>query len=155
MAEEVRNADIVVPWSMVITTLINGALGFGILIAVLFVTVDINAILESAPAKVGYPVVQIVYDATGSLGGATTMIAILVFLLACCTMATLATASRLVWAFARDRGLPFWSHVSKVISPRLLKSGLSHLLTECASRSKWVLRLRCMRSSSARLSPAL
>ena len=118
MAEEVRNADVTVPWSMVITTLINGAFGFGIVIAVLFVTVDVESVLESPTGLLGYPYMQIFYDAVGSKGGATGMSVILLIMTVCGTIAALATASRLIWAFARDRGLPFWRHVSKV-SPQI------------------------------------
>lgn len=120
MAEEVRNADVTVPWCMLITTLLNGAFGFGIVIAVLFVTVDIESVLESPTGALGFPYMQIFYNSTGSKGGATGMIFIILFMTVCGTIATLATASRLIWAFARDRGLPFWSHVSKVGIPHLV-----------------------------------
>lgn len=116
MAEEVKNADVTVPWSMVVTTLINGALGFGIVLAVLFVTVDVESALESPTGLLGYPYMQIFYDAVGSKGGATGMTVILLVMTVCGTIASLATSSRLIWAFARDRGLPFWRHVSKVSS---------------------------------------
>ncbi|KAL8660852.1 MAG: hypothetical protein Q9202_006135 [Teloschistes flavicans] len=114
MAEEVRNADVTVPWSMLVTTLLNGAFGFGIVIAVLFVTVDIESVLESPTGLLGYPYMQIFYNSVGSKGGATGMTVILLVMTVCGTIASLATASRLIWAFARDRGLPFWRHVSKV-----------------------------------------
>ncbi|KAL9102715.1 MAG: hypothetical protein Q9163_002178 [Psora crenata] len=114
MAEEIKNASVVVPWSMLTTTLLNGSMGFGMVIAVLFVTTDVDAALESPTGSYGYPFMQILYDATGSKGGASTMIAIDILLAVCGTIAFLATTSRLVWAFARDRGLPGWRHVSKV-----------------------------------------
>ena len=114
MAEEIKNAPVVVPWSMLTTTLLNGALGFGMVIAILFVTLDIEAALESPTGLLGYPFMQIFFDATGSKGGASTMIAIVIIMCSCGTIAFLATASRLVWAFARDRGLPGSRYVSKV-----------------------------------------
>ncbi len=117
MAEEVTNADITVPWSMLLTTLLNGAFGFGIVIAVLFVTVDIEAVLQSPTGVLGFPYMQIFYQSTGSKAGANAMIAILLLMTVCGTIASLATSSRLIWAFARDRGLPFSRHVSKVGSP--------------------------------------
>ena len=116
MAEEVQNADVTVPWSMLITTLLNGAAGFAIVIAVLFVTVDIETVLESPTGALGFPYMQIFYQSTGSKAGATAMISIILVMTVCGTIASLATASRLIWAFARDRGLPFWRHVSKVCS---------------------------------------
>ena len=114
MSEEVSNADVAVPWSMLLTTLGNGAFGWAIVIAVLFVTVDINAVLESPTGLLGFPYMQIFYQSTGSLAGATAMITIILIMTVCGTISSLATSSRLIWAFARDRGLPFSRHVSKV-----------------------------------------
>lgn len=114
MAEEINNAEVMVPWSMLTTTVLNGTLGFAIVIAVLFVTTDITAALDSPTGALGYPFMQIVYDATGSKAGASVLIAILIIMIVASTIAFVATASRLVWAFARDRGLPGWRSVSKV-----------------------------------------
>ena len=114
MAEEVQNADVVVPWSMVSTTILNGALGFAMVVAVLFVTPDIESALESRTGSLGYPFMDIFLTATRSLGGATTMIAIVIVVCAFANVAFVATASRLIWSFARDRGFPGWRHVSKV-----------------------------------------
>lgn len=114
MAEEIKNAEVVVPWSMVTTTVLNGALGFAIVIAVLFVTTDVTTALASPTGLLGYPFMQIFYDATGSKAGASAMIAIIIIMDAAGTIAFLATASRLVWAFARDGGLP-GSHFAKKV----------------------------------------
>ncbi len=119
MSEEVANADVTVPWSMLLTTLLNGAFGFGIVIAVLFVTTNVEASLASPTGALGFPYMDIFYQSTGSKAGTTGMIVIILVMTVCGTIASLATASRLIWAFARDRGLPFWRHVSKV-SPSLL-----------------------------------
>ena len=114
MAEEVQNADIIVPWSMVSTTVLNGALGFVMVVVVLLVTPDIESALESQTGSLGYPFMDIFLTATRSLGGATTMIALVLFIAAFATVAFVATTSRLIWSFARDRGFPGWRHVSKV-----------------------------------------
>lgn len=136
MSEEVQNADVTVPWSMLITTLANGAFGFGIVIAVLFVTVDIQEVLSSPTGELGFPYMQIFYQSTGSKGGATAMIAIILVMTVCGTIASLATASRLIWAFARDHGLPFSRHVSKVSSFLLqhVKRQLSSISTKGPDR---------------------
>lgn len=123
MAEEIKNADVVVPWCMLGTTLLNGSVGLGMVIAVLFVTVDIDAALSSATGSMGYPYMDIFYTATGSKGGASAMAAIIIFMTQFGAIAALATSSRLIWSFARDRGLPFWRHISKV-SLSLLRSML-------------------------------
>ena len=46
-AEEITNASSVVPWSMITTVLLNGFLGPGMLIAILFVMGDVDEALES------------------------------------------------------------------------------------------------------------
>lgn len=114
MAEEIQNAEVVVPWSMLTTTLLNGAFGWAMVIAVLFVTPDITSALSSPTGALGFPIMQIFYDALGSKAGASVLVAILIVMTAAGSIAALATASRLVWAFARDRGLPGWRFWSKV-----------------------------------------
>ncbi|KAL8779351.1 MAG: hypothetical protein Q9194_001486 [Teloschistes cf. exilis] len=107
MAEEIHGANIVIPWCMLSTTLLNGVLGFAMLVALLFVTVDIDSVLESPTGALGFPFMQVFRDATGSRGGATAMICIIIIMMICASIAFLATSSRIVFAFGRDRGLPF------------------------------------------------
>lgn len=114
MAEEIRGANVVIPWCMLSTTLLNGILGFAMVVVVLFVTVDIESVLESPTGALGFPFMQIFYDATGSLSGASTMICIIIIMDIAAAIAFLATSSRIVWAFGRDHGLPFWRTMSKV-----------------------------------------
>lgn len=114
MAEEVRDADVTVPWSMLLTTLLNGAFGFAMVITMVFVTPNIDEVLASPTSQLGFPYMQVIYQSVGSKNAATGLIAILVITAVFGTISALATASRLIWALARDRGLPFWRHVSKV-----------------------------------------
>lgn len=114
MAEETRNAEVVVPWCMLLATLLNGAIGWGMVIAILFVTVDITAALESPTGSLGFPIIQITYSAIGSKVGTSVLIAILLAMTAAGAIAAMATSSRLIWALARDRGLPGWRLVTKV-----------------------------------------
>lgn len=78
MAEEVRDADVTVPWSMILTTLANGAFGFAMIVAVVFVTPNIDEVLTSPTGALGYPYIQILYQSTGSKGIATVLTAILI-----------------------------------------------------------------------------
>ena len=55
MAEEIHSANVVIPWCMLSTTLLNGILGFAMLIAILFVTVDISGVLASPTGALGFP----------------------------------------------------------------------------------------------------
>ena len=105
MSEERVNASIVVPRTMILAVLLNGLLGFGILIAVLFCDGDLTAALAS---PTGYPFIEIFYQGTGSLGGANGLTIFILIICITSSFAFIATASRLVWAFSRDRALPGW-----------------------------------------------
>lgn len=111
MSEEIRNASTIVPYSLITSLMLNGILGLGMLIAVLFCLGDVEAALDS-PTK--YPFMEIFFQATGSLPGSTAMIAIITVLQICAAIACLAGSSRMTWSFARDHGLPGWRYLSKV-----------------------------------------
>ncbi|KAL8835926.1 MAG: hypothetical protein Q9176_006610 [Flavoplaca citrina] len=128
MAEETRNAEVVVPWCMVSATLLNGAFGWGMIIAILFVTVDITAALESPTGSLGFPIIDITYNAIGSKAGTSVLIAILLFMTAAGAISAMATSSRLIWALARDRGLPGWRLVTK-LEPKTAIPTLAIIIT--------------------------
>ena len=91
---------------------VNGLLGFVMLITICFTLGDVSSILDSAT---GYPFIQVFYNATQSLPATNAMTSVIVVLLICCTITEVATASRQLWSFARDGGVPFsyfFSHVS-------------------------------------------
>ncbi|KAL8752452.1 MAG: hypothetical protein Q9184_005731 [Pyrenodesmia sp. 2 TL-2023] len=111
MSEEIANASTNVPRSILTSILLNGFLGFAMLIAVLFCLGDVEAILET---PTHYPFMAIFLNATQSTSGATAMAAVILVLGICATIAFVATSSRMTWSFARDHGLPFWRYLSKV-----------------------------------------
>lgn len=146
MSEEIQNPSVNVPRSMMTGITLNGFLGFGMLLAVLFCLGDVDAALQT---PTGYPFIEIFQQAVGTIGGATAMTTIVVALGICGTIGFLASSSRMTWAFARDRGLPGWAQLSKVTisifpSPSPLTS-LVHL-------SK--LRKKTNRSNRAHQSPS-
>ena len=115
MAEEIIGADVVIPWCVVTTSALNGILGFGTLLAMLYVTVDIDAVLNSPTGQLGFPFMQVVLDSVrGSYAGASVIISIVIAMFIFAIIAFLATASRIVFAFGRDKGLPFWQTMAKV-----------------------------------------
>lgn len=116
MAEEIQNASTVVPYSLLAGITLNGFLGFGMLLAVLFCLGDIDA-AEDLPT--GYPYMEIFVQATHSTAGSSVMITIVTVLQICATIAFLAGSSRMTWSFARDHGLPGWRTLSKVSQVRL------------------------------------
>ncbi|KAL8802942.1 MAG: hypothetical protein Q9182_003492 [Xanthomendoza sp. 2 TL-2023] len=111
MSEEIANASTNVPRSMLVSILLNGALGFSMLIAVLFCVGHVEEIIET---PTGYPFIAIFVQATRSIGGSTGMASVIVILGVCAVIAFVASASRMTWSFARDHGLPFWNYLSKV-----------------------------------------
>ncbi|KAF2740752.1 amino acid transporter-like protein [Polyplosphaeria fusca] len=104
MAEETHNAAIVVPWNIIITVMINGCLGLGMLLTTLFCMGDLESAMKTAT---GYPFIQIFFDSTHSYSGTTLMVCIPLILSYAACFGQFATASRQLWAFARDRGPPF------------------------------------------------
>lgn len=112
LSEELRDASWVLPRAMVVTAVVNYILGF-----VMFVTIlsrlgsDTPAILST---PFGQPWIQVLYDATGSKVGTSIMAAVLCILLLFCTVNCITTASRQLFAFARDQGLPFSPFLARV-----------------------------------------
>lgn len=98
---------------------ISGTFTMAFSIAMLFGIGDIMLALTS-PTQ--FPIIQIFLTATGSKGATTAMVCALISTLVFATFGTLACASRLAWAFARDKGLPFSDYFAKVrgfpIDPR-------------------------------------
>ncbi|KAI9660069.1 MAG: hypothetical protein M1821_001421 [Bathelium mastoideum] len=113
MSEEIRGASRNVARSMVLSVLINGVLAFGMLLAVLFCAGDIDAAAQDTD---GYPFIAILAQGVRSAMGATVMTSIVIVLSLCAAIGSLAAASRMLWAFARDAGLPWHrllSHVNR------------------------------------------
>jgi choline transport protein len=115
---EVKNAERRVPQSMVMSVLINGALSFAFIICILFTLGDLNAALST---PTGYPIIEILFQATKSNTATTVLISCIVFSGLMALFSTLASVSRLVWAFARDNGLPF-SNFFSYVSPAVIQS---------------------------------
>ncbi|KAL2844898.1 putative amino acid permease [Aspergillus pseudodeflectus] len=105
MSEEIENAVVVVPRSILLSVLINGMLGFGMNLALLFCLGDLQTALES---PTGYPFMEVFRSGTGSVGGAAAMTSIVITVCITSTTGMMAATSRQLWAFARDRAVPGW-----------------------------------------------
>lgn len=111
MSEEIKRPAINVPHAMMASVAVNGALGFSMLIVELFYLGNADAILNT---PLGFPFMALFQQTVGENAGAVVMVALVFVLVMCATVSCIATASRLTWAFARDRGLPGWSIWSRV-----------------------------------------
>ena len=107
-AEEVEDASLVVPQAMWWSFLMNVAMGIVMLITMLFCIGDLDTAINSeAPYLV-------LFQNTGSSVIATLLMVILFLLIYLGNITALATASRELWAFSRDKGFPFSKWITKV-----------------------------------------
>ena len=105
MSEEIQNASRVVPKALVLSIVINGLLGFAMVLAMLFCIGDLQSAL-AAQETLFYPFLEIFQQATKSTAGATVMASVVVIMGVASTIGVFATTTRLLWSFARDRGAP-------------------------------------------------
>ena len=105
------NASVIVPWCMIATIMLNGVLGFAMVLAFLFCVGDLDAALDSAT---GYDFIEVFFNATKSHAGTSVMTAIVIALTICASFGFLASSSRLTWALAKDKGIPFADFLSHV-----------------------------------------
>ena len=111
MAEEIEDAAIVIPRSMIASVAINGVLGLSIVIAILFCLGDQEAALGT-PTK--YPFIEIFTQAVQSKAGGSAMTAVIIWAMIFANVGLLATASRMLWAFAREKALPGHEYIARV-----------------------------------------
>lgn len=146
MSEEIQDASVVVPRAIMFSIFINGSLAFGILIVTLF---SLNNVQRALNTPTGYPYMEIFLQSTGSIAAATILASILVVMQFCANVGLLASASRMCWSFARDRGLPGWAWLQHVSVPIYPSYHRGHCLyVQSASRSTHALLFPSGPSSS-------
>lgn len=111
MSEEIHDASITLPRAIIWSIVVNGLMAFIMGITLIFTLGDIDSLLDT-PTK--QPFIQQFYNATQSYSGTNTMVAIVVILLTASCISEVATASRQIWSFSRDRGLPGSNWLAKV-----------------------------------------
>lgn len=79
----------------------------------MFTIGDINSVLNT---PLGVPWVQVLYNATNSYAATMVLTCVTGLLLTCCLINNVTTASRQLWSFARDGGVPFSSFFARVSS---------------------------------------
>lgn len=105
-----------VPLAMIGSILINGVLGFAFIIALLFCIQDLSAALTTTT---GFPIIEIFYQATrGNSHAASAMTCALIVMACLATVPCVASATRVLWALARDSGVPFSETLSRVDEKR-------------------------------------
>jgi amino acid transporter len=111
MSEETRRASIGAAWGMVMSVVVSVIFGFVLLVAVTFVVPD-----DSKAAAAGTFIVTYIWQTSMSTRWAELLLFIAVVAQCFCTIASTTSASRMMFAFSRDRAVPghkLWSRVSK------------------------------------------
>ena len=90
---------------------INGVLGFAMLLTFCFTLGDLDSVLAT---NLGFPFIQVFYNTTDSYTGSTVMVVIVLVTITSSAISTIGTASRQLWSFARDNGLPFSPFFARV-----------------------------------------
>ena len=111
IAEEIKNASDTLPRAMLWGVGLNAVLGYVAVFTICFTVTDPQALLDS---DTGYPFIQLFYNVTKSHAGTDIMTAIVIITLVSAVISEIATASRQIWSFARDNGLPFSNKLKKV-----------------------------------------
>ena len=123
MSEEIQNASTVVPQALMLSLGINGIMGFAMLVALMFCMGSLSAALSGT---YGFSFIEIFHQAVDSPAGTAAMSSVVVALWLGGTVGALAATTRLLWAFARENGVPLSSFVAKVSRSLVYGKGLSH-----------------------------
>ncbi|KAJ5916120.1 hypothetical protein N7504_000135 [Penicillium tannophilum] len=113
MTEEMKSASKEAPKAIVLAVILGAVTGFVFLVTLCFCIGDITS---TANSSTGVPVIQIIYDSTGSKAGTVILSTLITVIVIVAGNNILAEGSRSVYAFARDNGLPFSKVFSKVNS---------------------------------------
>ncbi|KAF2734499.1 amino acid transporter [Polyplosphaeria fusca] len=111
LSEETSNSALTIPKVIIATVFVNGFFAWVFLLLCLFSISDVAAVLET---PTGYPIIEIMRQVTKTIPGSTAIMSFLLSITMSAMFGTLASVSRLSWAFARDDGLPFSGYFKHV-----------------------------------------
>ncbi|KAK5125390.1 hypothetical protein LTR85_000499 [Meristemomyces frigidus] len=111
LSEELKDASYVLPRAMVSAAAINYGLGFVTMITFVSNLGNIDVDLASAT---GQPYIAVIQAITGSKAAAIVLTVIMIIMFFFCAVNQVTTSSRQIFAFARDKGLPFHVFLSRV-----------------------------------------
>ncbi|CAE6406507.1 unnamed protein product [Rhizoctonia solani] len=135
MAEEIHEPERMIPRSILATIVIGLVSSLTSTIAMVFSIADFEAVTGSAT---GVPILELYYQATGSLAGAVGLHVLFLLTGIGCLIGCHSWQARLAWSFSRDHGLPgskWWSVVNATTGVPLN----AHLMS-CV----WVALLGCL-----------
>ncbi|GAA5917371.1 hypothetical protein JCM6882_006341 [Rhodosporidiobolus microsporus] len=112
MVEEIPEPHINVPRAMLLAVVVGASSSFVFLMVLLFCMTDVTAVIESPAGSL----ITTMYQSTQSVAGAICLQVFPIISMEFASQGIMCAASRMVHAFARDRGLPFSTFFSKLNS---------------------------------------
>ena len=113
MSEETRSASIGAAWGMVMSVVVSVIFGFILLVAVTFVVPN-----DTAASAAGTYIVTYIWQTSMSTRWAEVLLFIAVVAQVFCTIASTTSASRMMFAFSRDRAVPGHQLVAQGVEAR-------------------------------------
>ncbi|KAK5119319.1 hypothetical protein LTR85_007675 [Meristemomyces frigidus] len=108
LSEETRKAAWSAPIGVLTSIICSSLFGFFLILCLLFSIQDFDSTVDS---DIGQPVLQILLDIFGE-NGAIVLFTLVIICVWHCGLFSLTSNSRMMFAFARDRGIPHWfAHV--------------------------------------------
>ncbi|KAK4551151.1 hypothetical protein LTR86_011305 [Recurvomyces mirabilis] len=111
MTENARDASKTIPVSLMTAFGTNAVLAFIMAVTLIFCVGDVDAVTAETSLT---PFVVIFYNSTKSKAGTVVMVLPVILTFWAALVSQLATASRQLWAFARDGGIPWSTHLAPV-----------------------------------------
>lgn len=115
MTENARDASKTIPISLLTAFGTNAVLAFLMAVTLIFCVGDVNAVVAETSLT---PFVAIFYNSTQSKAGTVVMVLPVIITFWSALVSQLATASRQLWAFARDGGVPGAAWLAPVCQTR-------------------------------------
>lgn len=115
MTEEMNSASKETPKAIILSVALGAVTGFAFLLTLCFCIGNIDA---TADSTTGVPVIQIIYDSTGSKAGTCVLTSMITVIVISSATSLLTEGSRSIYAFSRDHGLPFSNFFSGVSKNR-------------------------------------
>ena len=117
---------------MITAVTLNSIMQFAFMICLMFTLGDLDKV-ENSPT--GLPIIEVYYQATKSKQGTNILVVMIALILFISLFNIFASVSRLTWAFARDKGLPFSSLFSYVSTTCPSMAAIQRLTEFCATDS--------------------
>lgn len=101
MSEETNDASLTIPLVVTSSVALNAIMLLAVGMTFIFCLGDLESVLNTST---GQPVIQVFYNATQSVAGTSVMITIIIIIFLSACVGQVATSSRQIWSFARDKG---------------------------------------------------